>query len=231
MTHITGAPINAYTWTLGGISIYAFTIKSYLNYQRSKNPLARIYTLLGLTFATGLLMYGLPALITQNAHLLRYTYFSADAFVQVALQLGIWLLWFIGLRIHFSLKYMLALTIPISVATMVIEVLTSKVYVSQSPHLVIYTDKFPVLLLKSILYIIVAFPLAYFLLKQVPNQTNLRAKFQSFISGIIFIIISVAATSNNIFDKGSDTVQSSTDLAIFFAIFLLAQLPRRVKRP
>lgn len=230
MSHITGAPINAYTWTLGGIAIYAFTLKSYLSYRRGKNPLARIYTYLGLAFATGLLLYGLPGIITQNAHILRYTYFAADACVYIALQFGIWLLWFIGLRVYARLKYLLAITVPIAVASMVIEVMTSHVRVSQSPHLIIYSDTFPVSLLKSIMYIGVAFPLAYYLLKQVPNQVTMRAKFQSFISGMIFIIVSVAATSNNIFDKGSDTVQSSTELAIFFVIFLLAQLPRTLTR-
>lgn len=230
MVNLTDAPINAYTWTWGAIAIYAFTLKSFLSYKRTKNPLARIYIWLGLTFGTGLLFYGLPGLITQNPHILRITYFTADGFVQLALQFGVWLLWFIGMRVHISLKYLLSCTVPISVATMIIEVLTSHVSVSHSPHLIVYTDKFPVLVLKSILYVVVALPIAYFLLKQVPNQANTRAKFQSFIAGMIFIIVCIAATSNNIFDKGSDTVQSSTELAIFFTIFLLAQLPRRFTR-
>jgi hypothetical protein len=230
MVSLTNAPINAYTWTWGAIAIYAFSIKSFATYRRTKNPLARIYTYLGLSFATGLLLYGLPGIITRDPHILRITYFCADGFVQLSLQFGIWLLWFIGMHARISLRYLLACTIPISLATMIIEVLTSTVRVSQSPHLIIYSDKFPVLVLKSIMYIVVALPLAYFLLKQVPNQLTTRAKIQSFIAGTIFIIVCVAATSNNIFDKGSDTIQSSRDLAIFFTIFLLVQLPRRMHR-
>lgn len=226
MANLTDAPINAYTWTLGAIAIYAFTLKSFLSYKLTKNPVARIYIWLGLTFATGLLFFGLPGIFTLNTHILKITYFTADGFVQLSLQFGIWLQWFIGMRAHIKLKYLLAFTIPISLAILIIEVLTSQVRVSNSHNLIIYTDKFPVLLLKSIMYVIVAFPIAYFLLKQVPNQLSLRAKFQSFISGLIFIIVSVAATTDNIFDKGSDTVQSSIELAIFFAVFLIAQLPR-----
>jgi hypothetical protein len=229
MVNFTSAPLNAYTWTLGAIAVYAFSTKSILSYRRTKNPLAHIYSWLGFTFATGMLFYGLPGLITQNPHTIRYTYFLADIFVQLSLQFGIWLLWFIGMRVYISLKYLLALTVPLSIAIMIIEVLTSKVTISASPHLIIYTDMFIVLVLKSIIYILVALPLAYFLLKQVPNQATWRAKFQSFIAGMIFITVCLAATSNNIFDKGSDTVQSSMDLAIFFTIFLLAQLPRPFK--
>jgi hypothetical protein len=41
---------------------------------------------------------------------------------------------------------------------------------------------------------------------------------------MVFILVSVAATANNIFDKGSDTVSSATTLAIFFTVFLFISL-------
>ena len=226
MVTFTSSPFNAYTWTWGGIAVYAFMIKSILSYRRTRNPIARIYIWLGLTFGTGLLFYGLPGLLTDNISILHYTYFVADIGVQLSLQFAVWLMWFLGMRLYVSLKYLLAVSLSLSFAIMIIEVMTSKVSISQSPHLIVYQDKLPVLILKSIIYVLVALPVGYFLLRQVPNQATAKAKIQSFISGLLFIIVCLAATSNNIFDKGSDTISSSTDLAIFFAVFLLAQLPR-----
>jgi hypothetical protein len=86
-----------------------------------------------------------------------------------------------------------------------------------------------VLILQSVIYAIAAFSLSYFLLKHVKNQITLRSKFQSLVSGLIPVIVATAGISNNIFDKGSDTKQSAMELSIFFAIFLLAQLPRSKK--
>lgn len=226
MVNLDSAPLNAYTWTWGAIAVYAFTIRSYISYRRTKNPLAKIYTFVGLSFAMGLLFYGFPGLFTQSPHILNVTYFMADLFVQIALQFAVWLLWFIGLRVYLNLKYLLAITIPLSTVIMVLHVMTSQVSLSLSQNLIIYTDKFPVLLLKSIIYILVPLPLAFFLIKQVPNQSSARAKFQSLIAGAIFIAVMAASVSNNIFDKGSDTRGSCLSLAVFFTIFFLAQLPR-----
>lgn len=235
MVTLSSPPINAVTWTWGAIAIYAFTLKSLRSYRQTKGPLARIYVWLGFAFGTGLLFFGLPGFFTQNPHVLRFTYFLADLFVQIALQFATWLVWSIGMRVYTPLRYMLAVTIPLSIAILVTEmteILTKiDVSVSQSPHLIIYTNQFLALLLKSIIYVLVALPLAFFLLKQVPNQVSRRAKFQSFLGGTLAICVGVAATSNNIFDKGSDTKQSSLSLAVFFTIFLLAQIPRPHRKP
>jgi hypothetical protein len=226
MHALLSVPLNALTWTWGALAMYVFTFKSWRSYQRTKNPLAQMYYRLGLPFGTALLFFGLPGLLTQDLHVLRYTYFLGDFFVQISLQFQAWLLWFLGLRSHVQLKYLLACTIPFSLVLISAEVLTSQVRISQSPHLIIDFDKPFVLVLKSIIYLSIAIPLGYFLLKQAPHQTTLRAKIKSFTSGMIFIAISLAATSNNILDKGSDTVQSTASVAIFFTIFLLAQLLR-----
>ncbi len=226
MANLSDAPINAYTWTWGAIAVYAFTIKSISSYRRTKNPIARKYSLLGFWFATGMLFYGLPGFFTSDTDVLKHTYFFADVCIQISIQFGFWLSWFIGLRPYIKLKYLLGLTIPLSVLTLIIEFSTSMANVSQNPHLLQYTDAESVLILKSIMYLLVAVPLSFFLLKQVPNQNSISTKFQSLVSGLIPIIVTIAAVSNNIFDKGSDTAQSSVELAIFFTVFFIAQLPR-----
>jgi hypothetical protein len=203
-----------------------FSFNSRRAYRRTKNPLAQMYYTVGLSFATALFFFGVPGLFTQNPHILRYTYFSADFFVQVSMQVQVWILWFIGLRNRVPLRRLLAVTVPFSALLITLEVLTSHVAVSQSPYLIIYSDKTPVLILKSIIYVSIALPLGYFFLRKVPDQTTSRAKVKSLAAGMFFIVVCLAATSNNIFDKGSDTVSSSVTVMIFFIIFLLAQLPR-----
>lgn len=219
-------PINAITWSVGATTLYAFSFRSWLTYRRTLNPLARMYSTLSLTFGTALFFFGVPGLLTRDTHILKYTYFSADFFVQVSMQIQVWILWFLGLRNRFRLKYLYFITLPLSLASMTIEVLTSHVSVSWSPYLIVYTDHLPVLILKSIIYVTIAMPIGYFLIRQAPRQVTWRAKVKSLASGMIFIATCIGATSNNIFDKGSDTPGSATTLLVVFIIFLLAQLPR-----
>lgn len=218
-------PINAITWTLGCIALYAFGFKSWRIHRLTKNPLAQMYYVIGATFGTALFFFGVPGLLTQNAHILRYTYFLADFFVQVSMQVGVWILWFLGLRNRVRLQSLYIFTVPFSVLSITLEVLTSHVGISRSPYLIVYADKPPVLLLKSIIYVAVAMPLGYFFLRQVPSQTSLRAKAKSLVAGLTFIVVCLAATSNNIFDSGSDTPTSATVVGGFFIFFLLVQLP------
>lgn len=219
-------PINAIAWSVGALTLYTFSIRSWRTYKRTQNPLAQMYSLISLTFGTALFFFGVPGLLTRDAHILLYTYFAADFFVQVTMQVGVWVLWFLGLRNSIFLRYLYLLTIPFSLVLLTWEVLTSHVSVSQSPYLIVYADKPPVLILKSIIYVAVALPIGYFLLRQVPKQVTWRAKLKSFTSGMIFIAVCLVATSNNIFDKGSDTPDSARTVLIVFIIFLLAQMPR-----
>jgi len=218
------SPINGFTWSLGSVVCWQFAIKALFSYRSSNNPLARIYGLLGVSLGTALFFFGVPALLTNNVHTLKYTYFLADLFVQVTIQLEVWLLWFIGLRTNVKLRNLLVVTIPFSTVLLSAQLLTSYVTISTKPNLVIYTDKPLVLALKSIIYMAIALPLGYFFLKQIPNQPSFRAKAKTLFSGLIFIILSSAATSNNILDKGSDTTTSATILGIFFALFLIVNL-------
>src|SRR5665213_159740 len=219
-------PINSVAWTVGAVALYTFSFKSWRSYRRTKTLLAQMYYVLGTTFGTALLFFGVPGLLTQDTRILLYTYFVADFLVQISMQVQVWILWFIGLRNRARLKTLLTFTLPVSVLSITLEVLTSSVSVSQSPHLVVYTDRTPVLILKSIIYMTIAIPLGYFFLRQVPRQTTRQAKIKLIASGMFFIIVCLAATSNNIFDKGSDTPSSAITVMVFFVIFLLAQLPR-----
>ncbi|HVX57647.1 MAG TPA: hypothetical protein VHA37_08010 [Candidatus Saccharimonadales bacterium] len=224
-------PLNAVAWSLGALAVYTFSVRSWRTYHLTQNPLARIYTVFGLTFGTALLFFGLPGLLSQNIHLLRYTYFLADLFVQISLQVALWLLWFLGLRAYLRLDYLYLVTVPFSAVLMTLQALTSQVQISRSPYLIIYTDRPVVLILKSVIYVVVAVPLGYFLLKQVPRQSSFKSKLKSFMAGMGFFIICAAATSNNIFDKGSDTQGSSAILCAFFVVLFLAQLLRPVSKP
>jgi hypothetical protein len=220
------APINAVTWTLGAVSLYIFAWKSWRSFKLTRNPVARMYVVIGLSFATALFFYGVPGLFTLNTHILRCTYFLADLFVQISMQAGLWLLWFLGLRNRFPLNRIFLVSIPFSAVLMTLQAMTSHVAVSTSPLLIIYTDETPVLILKSIIYVAMAAPLGYFFLRAAPGQSTLRAQIKSLVAGLFFIVVGIAAVSNNIFDKGSDTERSATVLAVFFVIFILVQLLR-----
>lgn len=219
-------PINAITWSVGAATLYTFSFRSWRTYRRTQNPLAKMYYILSAAFGTALFFFGVPGLLTRDIHILRYTYFSADFFVQVSMQIQVWILWFLGLRNLVQLRYLYILSVPFSLVLLTWEVLTSHVGVSQSPYLIVYSDHLPVLILKSIIYVAIAMPIGYFLIRQAPLQVTWRAKVKSLASGMIFITVCLAATSNNIFDKGSDTPGSARTLLVVFVLFLIAQLPR-----
>lgn len=223
-------PINSLAWSIGALALYSFVIKSWRSYHLTRNPLARMYGVLAFTFGTALFFFGVPGLLTEHTSILRYTYFLADLFVQISMQVQVWILWFLGLRNYARLDYLYLVTIPFSAVLMTLQAMTSSVEISHSQNIVIYTDKPAVLILKSIIYVAIALPIGYFLLRQVPQQVSLRAKLKSFVAGMAFIVICIAATSNNIFDNGSDTPTSATVVAIFFIIFLLTNLPRPARR-
>lgn len=224
-------PINAVAWSVGATALYLFVIRSWRSYRVTRNPLAKIYTILSFTFGTALFFFGVPALFTQDTHILRVSYFMADLFVQISMQVQVWALWFLGLRSRVRLDYIYMVTIPFSAVLMTLQAMTSSVSVSQSPFLVLYTDKPAVLIMKSIIYVSIALPIGYLLIREAPKQTSMKAKAKSFVAGMTFIVIGLAATSNNVFDNGSDTPGSAAVVLTFFIIFVVVQLLRPVKRP
>ncbi|HEX5743884.1 MAG TPA: hypothetical protein VFX84_00310 [Candidatus Saccharimonadales bacterium] len=224
-------PINAVAWSVGSLALYIFAFRSWRSHRITGNPLARMYYVLGLTFGTALFFFGVPALVTLDTRILRYSYFFADLFVQISMQVQVWLLWFLGLQRRVRLDYLYLATIPFSAILMTLQATTSQVAISLSPYLVVYTDEPVVLALKSIIYVAIALPIGYFLLRQAPQQTSFRAKLKSFVGGMTFIVICLAATSNNIFDKGSDTPASAAVVLSFFIIFIIVQLLRPAYRP
>ncbi len=146
------------------------------------------------------------------------------------MQVQVWLLWFLGLRSYVRLDYLYLVTIPFSAVLMTLQALTSQVTVDRSPYIIAYTDQMPVLILKSIIYVAIAMPIGYFLIRQVPKQTSFKSKLKSFVAGMTFIVICMAATSNNIFDKGNDTPDSIAVVFTFFIVFVIVQLLRPAGR-
>jgi len=219
-------PINAVSWSLGALALYMFAFKSWRSYRTTRNPLGRMYCVLGLTFGTALFFFGVPGLFTRDVSVLRITYFLADLFVQISMQVQLWLLWFLGLQGRTRLVYLYLITVPFSAVLMTLQALTSHVDISWSPYLIVYTDGTAVLILKSIIYLAIALPIGYFFVREAPRQSTFKARAQSFMAGLTFIVVCLAATSNNIFDKGSDTPTSAAVISVLFIIFFLAELLR-----
>jgi len=216
-------PVNALTWTLGGISIGSFGLRGLRTYKQTGNEVAIIYAWLGATLSSSFFLFGVPALLTQNLTTLKYSSILADVMIQISMQVIVWLLWFIGLRAYVRLRRVLALTITTSIVLILVELSgTSRtVTISYMPHIVNYLDNTFVLVLQSIIYLSICLPVGYFFLLQIPRQPSAWLKIKSLLNAVIFISISLAATWNNLFDKGADTKNSAIFLAVIFMIFLV----------
>jgi hypothetical protein len=80
-------PLNSLAWTSGAISIYTFAFRSWRSHRRTKNPLARMYYVLGTTFGTALFFFGVPGLVSDG--FLRHLPTSPiTEFTSVALRLA-----------------------------------------------------------------------------------------------------------------------------------------------
>lgn len=229
MHHIA---FNGVPWTIASVLVYRFGIKGYRSYRKSKNPLSKIYGFLGLTLGTSLFFYGVPILITINADIIKYTYFIGDLFAQIAMQINIWLLWFIVFRYRVRLRNILIFSVPYSVILLAIQLKTSYITYSYNPLIVGYNDHTSLIILKSIIYIGVAWPLGFFFLHQLPSQPDLLTKFKSLIIGGMFILISGIATYQEITDKGADTYNSALFSLVIFLVFLAGSLiPKSKNKP
>jgi hypothetical protein len=222
------APLNGITWSIGAIATTRFGLRSLKSHKENLNPIAKIYGYVGITLGIAFFFYGIPALLTNNTSALKYTMLSADVFVQLSMQILVWLMWFLGLRNYMKLRYLLTISGVYSLILLVYEAFTGHVTITSSPHYIVnYIDKPLVLIMQGVIYISLALPLGYYFLLQVPKQTNLNAKLKNFMNAMIFFFVSIAATSNNIFDKGGDTESSALVLGIFFIVFLIVSfIPR-----
>lgn len=217
-------PIDAIAWCIGAAVLWIFTLKSYLNYRKTRNPLVPMYIGIGIPLGTACLLFGLPLLLTHNETVLFYTNFIGDVFVQITMLAQAWLAWFVGWRKFVPLWLILLFTACLSVPLLIIEYHTSSVHVSMSPYLLVYNDSNVVLWLKSLLYVLIAWPIGYFFIRHGMTQAVKRARVKSIATGATFILISGAAVISNIFDHGSATFTSAVQNFVIFTIFLIITL-------
>jgi hypothetical protein len=224
-----GIPYNAISWMIGFLAVYTFAYRSYLAYKKTGNEIAKIYCGMSLAFGIGFLFYGVLTPFTTDLTILLKSYLFSEAAVQVGVQFQVWLLWFIGLRNMIRLRYLLCISLTFSILILIVEVLTSKVFLSQSPLLFITKDIPLALGLKCLVYIATSWPLGYFFIRQSGLQQNLKAQLTSIATGLIFIVVSGATVLKSIIAVGSDSYDSAVINAVVFLIFLaLNLLPRRL---
>lgn len=222
-------PYNSITWILGSLALMAFGLRSFFAYRESGNEIAKIYCGISLSFAVGFLLFGLPAVFTIDTTKLIKTYVLSEAFIQLGMQFQVWLLWFIGLRNRVRLRYLLLASGLMSASIVVIEAFTSRYKIMTNPLFFVSMDIPLALIMKSILYIAVCWPLGYFFIVQARHQASFRSKLTSYVTGLVFLIISAGAVASCITSGGGDTYSSSVIDSIVFIGFLVVNLiPRRV---
>ena len=213
-------PINGIAWTLGSVVIGLFGYKSWRSYQVTKNPLGPIYAYIGLVFGISFGFFGVPPLFTKDIHTLTHTYFAADICAQIGMLGQARLLWFVGLRHRLPWKAVAIPTLALSTTIIWFEVHTSSVAIDASQNLVLYKDHLLVNVLKSLIYFVIAYPIAYFFIRQGLRRSTLKARTNSIAAGAVFFLIASASIENALFSGGADTRQTAQQNIIVFAIFL-----------
>lgn len=228
MLNLYSLPIDAVAWCIGAAVLWIFTVKSYRNYIKTRNPLLPKYMAISSTLGTACLFFGLPSLLTHDNNVLFYTNYIGDVFVQICMLGQAWLAWFIGWKRFVPLWVLLLPTFLFSCVILVFEYHTSSVHLSTAPYIVIYNDAQTILWMKSLLYILISWPLGYFFIRLGVAQSTRLARIKSIMTGLMFIFISGAAIYTNLFNKGSDDFKSAVQNFIVFSLFLLITIwPRK----
>ncbi|HVE81074.1 MAG TPA: hypothetical protein VNA68_03000 [Candidatus Dormibacteraeota bacterium] len=219
-------PLNAYAWTMGGIALFFFALRSYRNHQETKNPVAWMYFLLGAPIAVAFFLYGIPPMLSKDPDVVIQTYYLADMFVMISMIAQSRLMWFIGLKNRIRYAWVALPTIMLTLTILLLEFGTSKAAFGN--NLTLYTDIEPVLYAKSLLYLLICFPIGYFFIHQGALNPETRAKAKSIITGVAFILVSAAAISSSLLQQGSDTHESAISNFFVFLLFLIINtLPRK----
>ncbi|MEO7617344.1 MAG: hypothetical protein ABIS59_00720 [Candidatus Saccharibacteria bacterium] len=222
-------PYNSYSWFLGFIALFAFSLRSLAAYNETGNQVAKIYSRMSMAFAFGFLFFAIPMALTLDPAVLTHYYPLSEIPVQIAVQLEIWLLWFIGLRSKIHLRYLLMVSIPLSIIIIGTEIATSHFVVTQNPLIATSVDILFVSFLKSLLYIMISWPLGFFFIAQAKLQPTLRAKITSVMTGLVFLIVSLGAVASSFTSGGGDTYSSTVIDGILFVMFSVVNLmPRRI---
>jgi hypothetical protein len=165
-------PYNSFSWFLGFVGLFLFSLRSLAAYKETGNQVAKIYSRMSMAFALGFLFFAIPMALTLDPAVLTKYYTLSEIPVQIAVQLEIWLLWFIGLRNKIHLRYLLLVSIVLSIIIIGTEIGTSHFVITQNPLIATSVDILFVSFLKSILYIMISWPLGFFFIAQAKLQKS-----------------------------------------------------------
>ncbi len=219
---MSNIPINSITWLVGFIPTFIFSIRSYRIYHTTKNPVALGYSIFMILIALCLLFFGLPTIFTQNFEILKRTAFMANLFLQVGLLVLLWLAWLLIFRKKINLFFIMTLAILYTGFMLIREYSTLQVYITYPPRLIHYLNIPLVLVMQSIILLVLAVPIGFHFLWQSSAQKDSLSKLRAIMTGLLFIIVPLAATSTNILNKGNDTFTSTLIEFIFFVFLLIA---------
>ena len=220
---VSPIPYNAYSWTLGWIVITLFAYKSYKNYQRTKNPLAKIYAYIGIMFGTSFFFFGVPNALTNNPNTLLHTYWTADILAQLGMLAQARLLWFIGFRGRVRWVFVAIPTVCLSATILWFEIhgQPSHIVVDTGARLVRYIDAPITNYLKSLIYTIIAYPIGYFFIRQGFRSGTSKARATSIAAGLVFVFIASSSIQNALITKGSD---NKVSVIVNTCVFITFQL-------
>lgn len=221
LTLVDPIPYNGISWTVGWIVVWLFAFKCIRNYRVTKNPLAQMYAVIALLMGTSFFFFGVPNLFSQDPAVLIKTYYVADLFAQLGILAQTRLLWFIGFKNKISWLVILLPVMVWSFTIMLFEtrLLPSHVVVDTNARIVQYLDQPPVLYMKSILYLAVAYPISYFFIRQGFTQKLFKAKVNSIAAGMVFLFVATSSIQNALFTDGADTKTTAITNTVLFLLF------------
>lgn len=218
-------PLNAIAWSLGVPGGAIFTYKTARIYVNQRNPLAGLYSIVFGLLMLSFCFFGFPGWFTHDTKALTLAYYFADFFLLASFIAQAYLLWFVGLKTRINKWAILGPTILLITTIFVLDLMGSRSF--YQPNLILNVDPTLSLGLKTILYLIIPWPLAYFIIRIGTQQTSAAAQAKSIIIGLAYFALSTGSVFSNIFDNGADTISSSSiNIVCFIIFFIITAWPR-----
>lgn len=215
-------PLNMLAWSYAATVLLIFAAKNYGIYRQSNNRLHRLFAYFLLVIGSGLLVFAVPPLLTDQPQLLRITMSLADVTIMLSL--------LIQARICRELKlfppgfYRIISVLIVLIAASVFILGLTFTQVQFEAYLT-WQRLHPLNgALQSLVFGLTLLPAGYFFIKNGLQQGRPKARIKVAGFGLVYVVASLVSIYNYGLSRGQDSLASAVLVAIAFTGLLVIAL-------
>lgn len=221
-------PINTAAWAIGGLVIYVYCARLWVQYKQTNNMLSWLLFIFFLPLGTGFLALSLPVFFSQDETVVRWAYLVGDAFRLGAVAFMGRVFWFITLRQRVPQAWVFVPALLLVSAGWIHELFAFFPYVEGNLVMLEYPflSSLAQVLLLALFGLGIGLTFIWQGLKEAVKFNKIDAAIKSVSLGIGFASVPGAVVVNNLINRGGETFASSIVIIAGFVIALMGlELP------